>query len=65
MTTAFFEDEDLFADDRFHAGAGGHAVFAEEILPAVAEALAIAGFDPGSVGGVDGDVTRQGRDVQP
>ena len=65
MTTAFFDDEAMFTGDRFHASGLGHAVFAEEIMPAVAEAMRIAGFDPGSLGGVDGDVARQRRDVQP
>ncbi|MFQ5947656.1 MAG: GDSL-type esterase/lipase family protein [Acidimicrobiia bacterium] len=39
MTTAFYEDVELFAGDQFHASAKGHAVFAEESIPAFETAL--------------------------
>jgi len=42
ISTAFWDDPGLFGPDQFHAGPRGHAVFAEEILPAVRAALAIA-----------------------
>lgn len=42
MSTAFWDDPDLFGPDQFHAGRRGHALFAEEILPAMRAALAIA-----------------------
>lgn len=42
MSTAFWDDPELFGPDQFHAGPAGHAVFAEEILPAMRAALAIA-----------------------
>jgi len=42
VSSAFWEDRSLFADDLFHAGSGGHAVFAEAITPAVEAALVIA-----------------------
>lgn len=45
MSTAFFEDESLFAGDLFHAGDGGHQVFAEESLGAFIEAMRIAGYE--------------------
>jgi lysophospholipase L1-like esterase len=37
-----FEDESLFADDLFHACGDGHAVFAEEALPAFQAAVAMS-----------------------
>ena len=42
ISTAFHEDTSLFADDLFHAGDTGHAVFAEEAQPAVDAAIAAA-----------------------
>lgn len=41
-TSAFWEDESLFAADQFHAGDGGHAVFAEAAVPAVEAAYRMA-----------------------
>lgn len=41
VSTAFGEDESLFAPDLFHAGDTGHAVFAEEAMPAMHAAMAI------------------------
>ncbi len=41
MSSAFFEDPALFAGDQFHAGDGGHAVFAECSEPAFDAALAM------------------------
>ncbi len=43
ISTAFWGHPELFAPDQFHVGDEGHAVFAEEALPAVRAALAIAG----------------------
>lgn len=43
MSTAFWSDPSLFAGDQFHAGDAGHAVFAEQAMPAVRAALRIAG----------------------
>lgn len=42
VSTAFIDDESLFAPDLFHAGDGGHAIFAEGSLPAMEAAAAIA-----------------------
>ena len=42
MSTAFWDDPGLFGPDQFHVGPDGHAIFAEEILPAVRAAAAIA-----------------------
>lgn len=42
MSTAFWEDPGLFAGDQFHASERGHAIFADQALPAVRAALAIA-----------------------
>ena len=42
MSTAFWEDPDLFAGDQFHVGEKGHAIFAGQALPAVRAAVAIA-----------------------
>lgn len=42
ISTAFWDDPDLFGPDQFHAGPEGHRIFAEEILPAMRAALAIA-----------------------
>jgi lysophospholipase L1-like esterase len=42
MSTAFWDDPGLFGPDHFHAGPEGHRVFAEEMLPGVRAALAIA-----------------------
>jgi lysophospholipase L1-like esterase len=39
MSSAFWEDRSLFAPDQFHAGDGGHAVFADEAMRAFATAL--------------------------
>jgi hypothetical protein len=41
MSSAFWEDRSLFAPDHFHAGDDGHAVFAEEAMPAFVAALAM------------------------
>ncbi len=41
MSSAFWEDPALFAGDLFHAGDGGHAVFAEESEQAFDAALAL------------------------
>ena len=41
MSSAFWEDRTLFAPDQFHAGDGGHAVFAEEAMPAFLTAVAM------------------------
>ena len=41
ISTAFWEHPDLFAGDQFHIGDEGHAVFAEQVLPAVRAAVAI------------------------
>ena len=41
MSSAFFEDPTLFAGDQFHAGDGGHGVFAECSEPAFDAALAM------------------------
>jgi hypothetical protein len=38
MTSAFYEDTAMFAGDQFHASDEGHAVFAEEAVPAFAAA---------------------------
>lgn len=43
MSTAFWEDPGLFAGDQFHVGEEGHAIFADQVLPSVRAALAIAG----------------------
>jgi hypothetical protein len=42
MSTAFWEDPGLFAGDQFHVGEKGHAIFADQVLPSVRAALAIA-----------------------
>lgn len=42
ISTAFWEDRDLFAGDHFHAGDDGHAIFADQALPAIRAALAIS-----------------------
>lgn len=42
MSTAFWENPGLFADDQFHVGDEGHAVFADQLLPSFRAALAIA-----------------------
>ncbi len=42
ISTAFYDHPELFGPDQFHAGDKGHAVFAEEVLPAVRAAMAIA-----------------------
>jgi lysophospholipase L1-like esterase len=42
ISTAFWDDPDLFGPDQFHAGTLGHRVFAEEIVPAMRAALALA-----------------------
>jgi lysophospholipase L1-like esterase len=49
ITSAFWEDRSLFAEDLFHAGDGGHAVFAREAWPAFEAAylLATDGHRPG------------------
>lgn len=48
MSSAFWEDRSLFAPDQFHAGDGGHAVFAEETLPSFLAALEmVAAARPG------------------
>lgn len=44
MSTAFWEDPTLFADDQFHVSDEGHAIFAEQALPAVRAAIAMAGL---------------------
>lgn len=41
ISTAFWDDPGLFGPDEFHAGPRGHAVFAEEMVPALRAALAI------------------------
>ena len=41
LTTAFWEDDTLFGRDRFHAGEGGHTVFAEGAIPAFDAAYAM------------------------
>ncbi len=41
MSSAFWEDRSLFAPDQFHAGDGGHAVFAKEAMPAFLAAVAM------------------------
>lgn len=38
---AFFDDPSLFADDLFHAGDDGHAVFADDAREAIAAAIAL------------------------
>lgn len=43
VSRLFWEDRDLFAGDQFHAGDGGHEVFADEAIPAFRAALRIAG----------------------
>ena len=48
LSTAFWDDPGLFAGDQFHVGDEGHAIFAEQILPAVRAALAIARRVPSS-----------------
>lgn len=40
-SAAFFEDPTLFAGDLFHAGDGGHGVFAEDAREAVLAAIAL------------------------
>ena len=46
MSTAFADgDLDMFAADQFHASAQGHAVFAEEAIPAIEEVLPYAAGD--------------------
>jgi hypothetical protein len=42
VSTAFVDDESLFARDLFHAGDDGHAIFAEEAAPAMEAAATIA-----------------------
>ena len=42
MSTAFWENPGLFAGDQFHVGEEGHAIFADQVLPSVRAALAIA-----------------------
>ena len=42
ISTAFWDDPGLFSPDQFHAGPGGHRVFAEEVVPVVRAALALA-----------------------
>jgi lysophospholipase L1-like esterase len=42
ISSAFWEDPRLFGPDQFHAGPEGHRVFAEEMIPAMRAALAIA-----------------------
>ena len=42
VSTAFVDDESLFAPDLFHAGDDGHAVFAEGALPAMQAAAEMA-----------------------
>ena len=42
MSTAFWEDPGLFAGDQFHVGDGGHAIFADQVLPSIRAALAIS-----------------------
>jgi lysophospholipase L1-like esterase len=46
-SAAFFDDPSLFAGDLFHAGDGGHRVFAEEAMPAFEEALSIGAASGG------------------
>lgn len=41
MTSAFWEDQDLFAPDHFHASDEGHGVFYEAALPAFEAALEV------------------------
>jgi len=41
MSTAFWQDRDLFADDLFHAGDKGHRLFADQMLPAFRAALVV------------------------
>lgn len=41
-TTAFFEDQGLFAGDLFHAGDAGHGVFADDAQEAVEAAIALS-----------------------
>jgi lysophospholipase L1-like esterase len=43
MSTAFWQDRELFADDLFHAGDKGHRLFAEQMLPAFRAALVVHG----------------------
>jgi lysophospholipase L1-like esterase len=43
MSTAFWQDRDLFAGDLFHAGDKGHLLFAEQILPAFRAAIVVHG----------------------
>ena len=45
ISTAFWDDPDLFGPDQFHVGPEGHAVFADEIRPALRAAVAIARVD--------------------
>jgi lysophospholipase L1-like esterase len=40
-STAFFDDPSLFAGDLFHAGDEGHAIFAEDVMPAFEAAVAL------------------------
>lgn len=41
MSSAFWEDRSLFSPDQFHAGDEGHAVFANEAMPAFLTAVAM------------------------
>lgn len=40
-STAFYDDPRLFAGDLFHAGDEGHAVFADDVMPAIEAAIVI------------------------
>ena len=42
ISTAFWDDPGLFGPDQFHAGPEGHRVFAEELVPVMRAALALA-----------------------